>query len=388
MRLPAFAALLLCLACPARAMEVGVSVTFPGYAMKRRVALPVDARPGDVVWESGPSDPVGADFKALLFQGVASRPGMNFSVSVQSQGVWGPWVATAGERFPSGRFWAKAEVSGAKGAAVRVRAFFNGRGEPGWLELYGLDASDLSEEGPEEGPFAGTGAFRRVSVSVAPLAAARPEISPREDWGALPAKKPYEPMLADRITVHHTESDQPMSRQAAIDELQATQGFHQHGRGWIDIAYHFLIDGTGRVWEGRPLAVVGAHVKGKNDGNIGISVMGDFHKPKNARPTAAQLDALAGLARWLCAAYRIPASRIVGHRDQQQTTCPGDLLYSKLPQIRQAADAPPPPLCASVVKTATVAARLRSFPVLQDPADAGAQAVQALFEDGLSRKSP
>jgi hypothetical protein len=153
-------------------------------------------------------------------------------------------------------------------------------------------------------------------------------------------KKPFrfEPMRPLRLTVHHTEAAQPMSREDAIRELQAIQSFHQNGRGWNDIAYQFLIDGAGRVWEGRPERVVGAHVLARNDGSVGISLMGSFHPPKNQQPTQAQLASLTNLLRALMAAYHIPRERVFAHREQEPghgTNCPGDILYAKFGEIRR-----------------------------------------------------
>ena len=130
-------------------------------------------------------------------------------------------------------------------------------------------------------------------------------------------------------------------------QLWSIQSFHQHGRGWIDIAYHFVIDGTGQIWEGRPVTVIGAHVKDKNDGNVGISLMGDFHPPRNQHPTAAQFRSLVLLTRWLAATYNIPASRILGHRDQEATTCPGDILYARLDELRRDVAGPVPPISSN-----------------------------------------
>lgn len=46
------------------------------------------------------------------------------------------------------------------------------------------------------------------------------------------------------------------------------------GRGWSDIGYHYLIDRDGTVATGRPLDRIGAHVLGRNEGTIGISIFG------------------------------------------------------------------------------------------------------------------
>jgi|GEM_PF-418191 len=361
------------LAFPAQAIEVGRGVDFHDFAMKKRVTLPAQPGPDGVVWESGASEPVAADFKALLFQGRASRPGIVFEAALKSGQGWGAWTAAEGERFDNGRFWAKVVVSGKKGDLVRLRALFKGTGSPGWIEFFGLDASAMEDEG--EGA-SGMHAPPPPAPPVAAGAAPKPDVQPRSAWGAKPATKPYEPMLPDRITVHHTESGQPMSREAAISELQAIQSFHQQGRGWIDIGYHFIIDGSGRIWEGRPFTVVGAHVKDKNDGNVGISLMGDFHKPKYEKPTAAQFDSLIALARWLSAAYGISTDRILGHRDQEPTDCPGDILYARLGELRKAVAAPAVPSFALEPHTGGAQAKVDSIPVFEFEPDR----VRTLFD--------
>lgn len=323
---------LLAFAVPLRATDVGTHVNFGGQPMDRRVELPVGKLAGEVAWESGPSDAVAAAFEGLLFQGRLDGPGVSIEAAVKDGPDWGPWIKAVGERSGEGRFWSKALISGRKGSFVRLRAVVDGTGSPAWIEFFGVYASDLDEEHPGPGPI-------RLQSGQTPAgpaegAAPKPEIQPRSSWGALPAAKRYEPMVPERISVHHTEAPQPMTRDGAVSELQAIQRFHQHGRGWIDIAYHFLIDGSGRIWEGRPLTLVGSHVKGKNDGNVGIAIMGDF-SPGHEKPTAAQLKSLIALARWLSETYAIPAERILGHRDQEQTSCPGKTLYAHMDEVRR-----------------------------------------------------
>ncbi len=38
---------------------------------------------------------------------------------------------------------------------------------------------------------------------------------------------------------------------------------------------------------------------------------------------------------WLCEAYGLdPHAAIVGHRDYNPTQCPGDVVYARLPELR------------------------------------------------------
>ena len=358
MRTLFLAALFCTLAAPLRAMDEGASVEFGGQALKQRLVLPADKRTGRILWDSGPSDAVPDGFKALLLEGFTSRPGISFEASLFQSADWGPWTTAEETRFGGGRFWAKIAVSGGKGALVRLRAVdVNGpTSSAAQVEFFGLQASQMESESSN-----GLATSPAPPAPAPPSAASPPGIHPRSEWGALPASTPYAVMTPMRISVHHTEERQPMTREAAIEELRAIQSFHQHGRGWIDIGYHFLIDGSGEIWEGRPLPAIGAHVKDNNEGNIGVSLMGDFHPPKNHTPTPAQIQSLVTLLRWLTAAYHIPVDKILGHRDQEQTACPGKTLYALLDKIRDAVGEPQAPAGAPVRKTEAAATRVHSL---------------------------
>eukprot|EP01084_Bolivina_argentea_P183959 317370_1 len=55
------------------------------------------------------------------------------------------------------------------------------------------------------------------------------------------------------ITIHHTAvPTQSLATNESITKVQAIQDFHQYTRNWCDIAYHFLIDSAGNIFQGRP----------------------------------------------------------------------------------------------------------------------------------------
>ena len=103
-------------------------------------------------------------------------------------------------------------------------------------------------------------------------------------------------------------------------------------RGWSGIGYHYLIRKDGTIERGRPRDMVGAHCFGENEHTLGINLVGNFEM---ARPTSAQLDSACVLVAGLCRLYSIPPSffTIRGHRDYNNTACPGYYLYNELPQI-------------------------------------------------------
>lgn len=328
-------------ALPVRAAENGGEpVTFAGRSAAQRIPIPARAKPGDVLWESGDSDPTASDFEVVLFQGVLADRGVAFEAALRTGDGWTPWVAAEVERFPNGRFWARVAVSGRKGAVLRLRLLHRSLKTRRSVDLFGMEIVPRAAEPPPARP------PRPFEVPVA-SDTEKPAVRDREAWGAEPAERPYESMLPVRISVHHTGAAQPVSEEDAVQELRIIQRYHQKGRGWIDIGYHFLIDGAGRIWQGRPEGAVGAHVRNKNEGNVGVSLMGSFHPPKDMKPTAEQMRSLFLLARWLVAAYAIDPQTIRGHRDQQATDCPGDTLYARMDDIRR--EATPPALARAGV---------------------------------------
>jgi len=167
-------------------------------------------------------------------------------------------------------------------------------------------------------------------------AAAAPEslkIQPRSSWlAASPKASRLTPASGgwNRITVHHSAKDskeigKPTSGNVA-DTIKAIQSFHTGSKSWGDIGYHFLIDPTGRIWQGRTLEWQGAHATGNNNvSNIGICLLGDFNAE---RPSQDALAALERLVEALCERHHIARSRVYGHRHFTNTECPGDALMA------------------------------------------------------------
>lgn len=181
-----------------------------------------------------------------------------------------------------------------------------------------------------------------------------PRLHTRKEWGAAPfigtpialARPSY-----DLMTFHHAACCGAYTLNEGLAQLKAIQDFHQNGRGWSDIGYHFVLDQSGRVYQGRPFLdesikfkdgpplALGAHVGGFNTGNIGVSVLGCYHPPEGGgcrdMLSPAALDSLITLFAFLSETYGIPPSTIRGHRDFSSTACPGDNNYALLPEIRR-----------------------------------------------------
>lgn len=108
------------------------------------------------------------------------------------------------------------------------------------------------------------------------------------------------------------------------------QRLHMHRVGFADVGYHFLIDGLGQVYEGRPFSVRGTHTGGFNTGTVGICLLGNFEV---VHPPTAQIQTLMTLINYLAPAFLI--THMAGHRDFQPgaTVCPGANLWPLLREI-------------------------------------------------------
>lgn len=135
----------------------------------------------------------------------------------------------------------------------------------------------------------------------------------------------------DFIVIHHTgfPNEDKDSTAAAVHK------YHQEDRKWAGIGYHYLIRKDGMIEQGRRPDMVGAHALGHNKNSVGVCLAGNFDIGK---PTQAQMKAVKELCRWLCQKYGLDSTQkgvIVGHRDVNDTACPGKNLYKKLGEIRR-----------------------------------------------------
>jgi N-acetylmuramoyl-L-alanine amidase len=126
------------------------------------------------------------------------------------------------------------------------------------------------------------------------------------------------------IVVHH--SALPLS-----DGPREIQNLHMDEKGFADIGYHYLIDQSGSLYEGRAIDVRGAHTLGYNYGTVGICLIGNFEE---IQPAQAQVEMLQNLVA--CLLGRFPKiDRLAGHNDYNPgvTLCPGENLAPLLPRI-------------------------------------------------------
>ena len=234
------------------------------------------------------------------------------------------------------------------------------------------------------------GPAREVRVRPA-SAQALPACVSRYDWGADETLGTKNRAYADVqvMTVHHTATtNDDLDPKATV---RAIHRYHTVDNGWDDIGYNYLVDESGRLYEGRwsgadsepcesdpqngpgVAGVVGdgadfahndtnqlvtaAHSGGYNTGNVGVALLGDFrdHPRYGADPKDAAVASLEDTLADLGQRHGFTAAELRGdtktsydngvnqktvyaisaHRDFTSTECPGQRLYDRLSTIRQ-----------------------------------------------------
>ncbi len=135
-------------------------------------------------------------------------------------------------------------------------------------------------------------------------------------------------MLVTKIVVHHSGSDRLKTTKNDIEKWHKKRGFSQ-------IGYHKVIEGSGDLKDGRPESMVGAHAKGANKDALGVCVVGDFEKES---PTTAQIDALVELLVAWCVDHKINETAVYGHFEvpggTTSTKCPGKHMKTNMNSIK------------------------------------------------------
>ena len=141
----------------------------------------------------------------------------------------------------------------------------------------------------------------------------------------------YEERSSTEVIVIHHAGFPDADKDSSAEEIHK---LHREVNGWAGIGYHYVIRKDGTIEQGRKPLAVGAHALHHNKNSVGICVAGNFDIGK---PTHAQMDSLKLLTAWLCQKYALnPTGKgvIVGHRNLNDTRCPGKNLYAKLDDVR------------------------------------------------------
>ena len=178
--------------------------------------------------------------------------------------------------------------------------------------------------------------------------------------------------------MHHTVGTNDYAPSDSAGIVLGIARYHRDTNGWNDIGYNFLVDKYGQVFEGRAggieAAVIGAQAQGYNAQSTGIACLGTF---STVAQSEAGIEALARLIGWKLSLHGVPVqgqvtltsaggpsnrypsgtpvtvNRVCGHRDGDSTSCPGDVLYGQLADLRDRAARYAGPVSGIVVRAAS-----------------------------------
>lgn len=180
-------------------------------------------------------------------------------------------------------------------------------------------------------------------------------VFPRATWAQ--NLTPRGPLLEEQVLfllVHHTASPNGYERDRVPSLLRGFYAFHTGAeRGFPDLAYNFLVDAYGGVWEGRAGSLEGPVQASATGGSQGFAQLACFIGDHTAvLPSAAARSSMTRLLAWMAERHRVDtqpggtvrfvsrgssrwargqevvARTISAHRDMSKTTCPGDALYA------------------------------------------------------------
>ncbi|MCC6383239.1 MAG: N-acetylmuramoyl-L-alanine amidase [Dehalococcoidia bacterium] len=225
-----------------------------------------------------------------------------------------------------------------------------------------------------------------------PVSGSALEVVPRAAWGADESLRKddggyerwHEMFVPPRLlVVHHTATRNNYGEDEAAAEVRSIYAYHALVQGWWDIGYNALIDRFGNVYEGRhgrggdledgslwpeslSAGVSGGHAKHHNYGSAGVALLGESTAPgwEMDGPWGARWEALVRYSSFEAGRCFLPllrpgaandgsletavvdflrsddewheaAPRLSGHRDFEQTYCPGDPVIALLPELRR-----------------------------------------------------
>lgn len=156
------------------------------------------------------------------------------------------------------------------------------------------------------------------------------------------------------LIVHHSAGSGPSGD--ATQTVRDIYLLHTEGNGWDDIGYNYLVSPNGTLFMGRDPQglgaqdeVRGAHFCGKNSNTMGVCLLGDYMQ---TNPSDTMIGTLQSLLVWKYFSEQLNPlgqslhpqgdpdavllNHLAGHRNGCATSCPGDRVFSRLSNIRDA----------------------------------------------------
>ncbi|MBL8204071.1 MAG: N-acetylmuramoyl-L-alanine amidase [Blastocatellia bacterium] len=220
---------------------------------------------------------------------------------------------------------------------------------------------EMERDAKHQAPFVQDLKFRFISPGATPQneqAKLRPAQSlTRKQWHCPETsfKSKQQSARVTHLIVHHTATTNEVQDWPAV--VRTIWNFHAVTNGWRDLGYHYLIDPQGVIYEGRAGGdkSAGIHFSCANTGTLGIAMVGNY---LSTAPNGDALQSLEKLLATKCQQFNLDPlgagfhastglklPHIAGHLDANAskshhvcagTHCPGERLYSLLPEIRKA----------------------------------------------------
>ncbi len=214
-----------------------------------------------------------------------------------------------------------------------------------------LDRLTIAYLNTTQGPTGGAGLPRTPMLSGPQTLTPRPMMVQRSTWAAARRAARSNYALPRGIIIHQVDVPGGITDTPAL--LRALAHYQTDVLGWEDMAYHYLIDETGTLYEGR-LGGPTADTPDLSGGDTAVHVA--LVGSRSATPGPAARGMLTHLLAWLCQAYGIvPTGQhevktgtgsttasyptLLGHNDiVPEAPDPGAPLHDILEQIRTTVD--------------------------------------------------
>jgi len=361
-------------------VAVVASVVFAADGDAVAVQVPAtlaDQRPVGVgpVEPGFPIDYLGVVWDTATFSSRGGSSGEpDGAVRFRDDGGWGPWIPLVEDDIPAPGRWGSSLVPGGDAEAYQLRGIPWGAVSPRVVVINTTDGPLVTVGQTQSGASALTNCLSRAEWGADE--SLRFHKRGIESWPAT-----FEPVRV--MTVHHTATVNDDPDPAAT--VRAIYYYHTITNKWGDIAYQYLIDEAGVVYEGRwsgaasiPCGaggdgsdfaysdegeeedelVTGGHTYCYNRGNLGAALLGDFTSVEPKAAARSALEALLaenatrnGLDPLSTVFYQAPndmaacattpstyIEAIAAHTDWPDpagaTACPGATFYPQLPDVR------------------------------------------------------
>jgi hypothetical protein len=199
----------------------------------------------------------------------------------------------------------------------------------------------------------------------------------RSDISGCGSSVPYNSSISHAV-VHHTATSNSYSQAQVPGIIAGMYRYHTDSLRWCDLAYNFVVDKYGGIWQGRSGDLnrfpQGGHARGFNSTSVGVTLLGQYHpgaSPTADRPTDVQISSLQQVLAWKLdqagidptgtarvtslGSTRYPSGTSVTlptinpHQDTSFTACPGTYVMERMAEVRTgtkaliAAQSAPPP---------------------------------------------